>query len=117
MSARKRAHHHVQGHRHERRGPCSLLEGRALAQQRPGAVLGQALAVVLDSEHAVEDQEDLRARFALLVHHTDAEGEWAYDRESPLGKLDKALDEAQAKGWIVVDMKNDWKTIFPFGNK
>jgi hypothetical protein len=57
------------------------------------------------------------ARFALLVHHTDAEREWAYDRESPVGKLDKALDEAQAKGWIVVDMKNDWKTIFPFGNK
>src|SRR5271163_2316397 len=57
------------------------------------------------------------ARFALLVHHTDGEREWAYDRESPVGKLDKALDEAQAKGWIVVDMKNDWKTIFPFGNK
>jgi hypothetical protein len=57
------------------------------------------------------------ARFALLVHHTDAEREWAYDRNSPLGRLDKALDEAQAKGWTVVDMKSDWKTIFPFGNK
>ena len=54
------------------------------------------------------------ARFALLVHHTDAEREWAYDRTSSIGRLDKALDEAQAKGWIVVDMKNDWKTIFPF---
>jgi len=51
-------------------------------------------------------------RFALLVHHTDAEREWAYDRESPIGRLDKALDEAQAKGWTVVDMKKDWKTIF-----
>ncbi len=57
------------------------------------------------------------ARFALIVHHTDAEREWAYDRQAPLGRLDKALDEAQARGWTVVDMKNDWKTIFPFGNK
>jgi hypothetical protein len=56
-------------------------------------------------------------RFALIVHHTDAEREWAYDRKSSVGHLDKALDEAQAKGWVVVDMKNDWKTIFPFGNK
>jgi len=54
------------------------------------------------------------ARLALLVHHTDAEREWAYDRTSSIGRLDKALDEAQAKGWIVVDMKNDWKIIFPF---
>jgi phosphoserine phosphatase len=54
------------------------------------------------------------ARFALLVHHTDAEREWAYDRTSSIGRLDKALDEAQAKGWTVVDMKNDWKIIFPF---
>jgi hypothetical protein len=57
------------------------------------------------------------ARFALVVHHTDAEREWAYDRRSSVGRLDKALDEANAKGWTVVDMKNDWKTIFPFGNK
>ena len=56
-------------------------------------------------------------RFALLVHHTDAEREWAYDRISPIGRLDKALDVAQAEGWTIVDMKNDWKTIFPFGSK
>jgi hypothetical protein len=56
-------------------------------------------------------------RFALVVHHTDAEREWAYDRVSSVGKLDKALDVAQAEGWTVVDMKNDWKTIFPFGSK
>jgi hypothetical protein len=54
------------------------------------------------------------ARFALIVHHTDAAREWAYDRQSSIGKVDKALDEAQAKGWTVVDMKNDWKRIFPF---
>jgi phosphoglycolate phosphatase-like HAD superfamily hydrolase len=56
-------------------------------------------------------------RFALIVHHTDAEREWAYDRNSSVGKLDKALDAAQAEGWTVVDMKNDWKKIFPFGSK
>ena len=53
-------------------------------------------------------------RFALLVHHTDAEREWAYGRASSIGRLDMALDEAQAKGWTVADMKNDWKIIFPF---
>jgi phosphoglycolate phosphatase-like HAD superfamily hydrolase len=57
------------------------------------------------------------ARFGLIVHHTDAEREWAYDRKSSIGKLDKALDAAPAAGWTVVDMKNDWKTIFPFGSK
>ena len=51
-------------------------------------------------------------RFALIVHHTDAEREWAYDRKSHIGKLDKALDEAQTRGWTVVDMKRDWKTVF-----
>jgi phosphoglycolate phosphatase-like HAD superfamily hydrolase len=56
-------------------------------------------------------------RFALIVHHTDAEREWAYDRNSSVGRLDKGLDAAQAEGWTVVDMKNDWKTIFPFGNR
>lgn len=53
------------------------------------------------------------ARFAGLVHHTDAEREYAYDRMSAVGKLDKALDEATAKGWAIVDMKRDWKTVFP----
>jgi phosphoglycolate phosphatase-like HAD superfamily hydrolase len=53
-------------------------------------------------------------RFAMLVHHTDSAREWAYDRTSSIGKLDKALDEANAKGWTVADMKNDWRRIFPF---
>ncbi|MCM3870383.1 MAG: haloacid dehalogenase-like hydrolase [Pyrinomonadaceae bacterium] len=52
------------------------------------------------------------ARFCLYVHHTDAEREWAYDRTSHIGKLDKGLDEATQRGWTVVDMKKDWKTIF-----
>jgi hypothetical protein len=53
-------------------------------------------------------------RFGMIVHHTDAAREWAYDRDSDVGKLDKALDEAPKRGWLVVDMKNDWKTIYPF---
>jgi phosphoglycolate phosphatase-like HAD superfamily hydrolase len=53
------------------------------------------------------------ARFAGIVHHTDAEREYAYDRQSKVGKLDKALEEAGVKSWTVVDMKRDWKTIFP----
>ena len=53
-------------------------------------------------------------RFCLYVHHTDAEREWAYDRNSSIGRLDKGLDEARAKGWTVVDMKNDWKKVFAF---
>ena len=54
------------------------------------------------------------ARFAGIVHHTDAEREYAYDRQSKIGKLDKALDEGKAKGWTVVDMKRDWKKVFAF---
>jgi hypothetical protein len=53
------------------------------------------------------------ARFALLVHHTDAGREFAYDRTSAVGRLDKALDEARARGWTIVDMKTDWRTVFP----
>ena len=52
-------------------------------------------------------------RFIGIVHHTDAEREWAYDRESPGGRLDKGLDEAREKGWTVVDMKRDWKIVYP----
>ncbi len=54
------------------------------------------------------------ARFAGIVHHTDAEREYAYDRQSKIGKLDKALDEGKTKGWTVVDMKRDWKKVFAF---
>jgi len=52
-------------------------------------------------------------RFCLYVHHDDAVREWAYDRESHIGKLDKGLEEAAAKNWTVVSMKGDWKNIFP----
>ena len=52
-------------------------------------------------------------RLALFVHHTDADREYAYDRKSHVGKLDQALDQADANGWIIVDMKKDWKSVFP----
>lgn len=51
-------------------------------------------------------------RLAALVHHTDAEREYAYDRSAKSGKLDKGLDDAGAKGWLVVDMKDDWRIVF-----
>jgi len=54
------------------------------------------------------------ARFMGLVHHTDAAREYAYDRQSPVGRLDKAWDEAVRRKWTVVDMKSDWKVIYPF---
>lgn len=53
------------------------------------------------------------ARLCLYVHHTDARREWAYDRQSPVGRLDEGLDEARARGWIVVSMKDDWRRIHP----
>ncbi len=53
-------------------------------------------------------------RFMGIVHHTDAEREFAYDRKSKIGKLDKAWDDALAKGWTVVDMKQDWRKVFAF---
>jgi phosphoglycolate phosphatase-like HAD superfamily hydrolase len=53
------------------------------------------------------------ARLGIIIHHTDAAREWAYDRDSAIGRLDKALDLAPEVGWIVVDMKADWATIWP----
>lgn len=47
-----------------------------------------------------------------MIHHTDAEREWAYDRDSHVGRLSRGLDEAEDRGWVVVDMKDDWKTIY-----
>ena len=53
-------------------------------------------------------------RFGLLVHHTDAQREWAYDRDSHIGKLDHGLDEGPRRRWTIVNMKDDWRVIFPF---
>ena len=54
------------------------------------------------------------ARLMVLIHHTDARREWAYDRASHVGRLDKALDRARVNGWTVVDMEQAWKVIYPF---
>lgn len=56
-------------------------------------------------------------RFAGLVHHTDQRREWAYDRKSSFGRLDKALDQAQAQGWAVVDMAREWRRVYPFDSQ
>lgn len=53
-------------------------------------------------------------RFMLYLHHTDSIREWAYDRTSSVGQLDKGLDEAIAKGWIITNMKDDWKVVYPY---
>jgi hypothetical protein len=53
-------------------------------------------------------------RLAAIVRHTDAEREWAYDRASKVGRLDRALDEAGARGWTVIDMRRDWRRVFAF---
>jgi phosphoserine phosphatase len=52
--------------------------------------------------------------FMLYLHHTDADREWEYDRNSSIGRLDKGLDEANEKGWTVIDMAKDWKVVYPF---
>jgi phosphoglycolate phosphatase-like HAD superfamily hydrolase len=54
-------------------------------------------------------------RLGLLVHHTDGEREWAYDRDSHIGKLDRGLDEGPGRGWIIVDMAKDWKRVYARG--
>ena len=53
-------------------------------------------------------------RFGLIVHHTDDKREWAYDRSSHIGRLDRGLDEGPRRGWTIVDMRDDWRIIFPF---
>jgi hypothetical protein len=59
-------------------------------------------------------QAGVARAWPLIVYHTDAQREWAYDRTSSVGRLDKALDEARAKGWTIVDMEKDWKIIYPY---
>jgi hypothetical protein len=53
-------------------------------------------------------------RFGMLVHHDDAVREWAYDRESHIGRLKRGLDEGPQRGWVIASMKNDWRRVFPF---
>jgi len=79
--------------------------------RRPAAAAGNS-----DGDRQMLEYTDggTRARLMLLVHHDDCEREYCYDRESAVGRLDTALDEAQARGWTIVSMKRDWKVIYPF---
>ena len=92
-------------------GPGKPVGIQKLIGRRPLAAFGNS-----DGDHPMLQWTAAGEgpRFMLIVHHTDAEREWAYDRQSPVGRLDKALDEAQRRGWTVVDMRKDWKRIFPF---
>lgn len=82
--------------------------------RRPIAAFGnsdgdmQMLNYIIDGEGA---------RLGMIIHHTDAKREWAYDRQSTIGHLSKGLDKAKENGWQVVDMKNDWKVIYPVAIK
>ncbi|MEL7045999.1 MAG: HAD family hydrolase, partial [Pseudomonadota bacterium] len=103
-----------------------ILRGDALAHVNDGP--GKPVAIqqiigrrpVLAVGNSDGDFEMLRwtttgdgPRLGVLIHHTDGEREWAYDRESSIGRLDRGLDAAPENGWIVVDMKNDWRRVFP----
>jgi hypothetical protein len=79
--------------------------------RRPIAAFGNS-----DGDFEMLEWTTARAgpRFGLIVHHTDAEREWAYDRTSHIGQLARGLDEAPTRGWTVVDMKRDWRVINPF---
>ena len=90
-------------------GPGKPAAIQALIGRRPIAAFGNSDG---DREMLEWTWSAPGARLALLVHHTDAEREWAYDRDSPVGRLDRALAEADSAGWTVVDMKADWKRVF-----
>jgi len=92
-------------------GPGKVTSINQYIGRRPIAAFGNSDG---DLEMLKWTTDGSGAHLALLVHHTDEYREWAYDRTSSFGRLDKALDEATAKGWTVVDMKNDWKTIYVF---
>ena len=61
-----------------------------------------------------DDRPRRDVHFGLIVHHTDAAREWASDRASHIGTLARGLDEAGKRGWTVVDMRQDWKVIYPW---
>jgi hypothetical protein len=92
-------------------GPGKPVGIQKFIGRRPVLAFGNS-----DGDHAMLQWSAAGAgpRLVGLVHHTDAEREWAYDHPSPVGQLDAALKEANAKGWTVVDMKRDWKRVFPF---
>jgi phosphoglycolate phosphatase-like HAD superfamily hydrolase len=95
-------------------GPGKPLGIQRLIGRRPIAAFGNSDG---DLQMLQWTAGGAGARFCLFVHHTDAAREWAYDRKSSIGRLDKGLDEAQARKWTVVDMQRDWAVIYPFEKK
>ncbi len=91
-------------------GPGKPVAINAIIGRRPIAAFGNSDG---DQQMLQWTAAGPGPRFVLLIHHTDAAREWAYDRDSHIGKLDKGLDEARARNWTVVDMKSDWRAIFP----
>ena len=91
-------------------GPGKPVAINRFIGQRPIFALGNSDG---DKEMLEWTGAGIGLRFMGIVHHTDADREWAYDRQSDVGRLDKVLDEANAKGWTVVDMKRDWNVVFP----
>jgi hypothetical protein len=85
---------------------------RVTAQGSPDFVPPELRVATFDNDGTLWCEQPFYFQLAF-VYHTDAEREYAYDRNSRIGRLDKALDEARKRGWTVVDMKADWKTIFP----
>jgi hypothetical protein len=85
---------------------------RVTAQGSPDFVMPELRIATFDNDGTLWCEQRFYFQLAF-VHHGDAEREYAYDRNSLIGRLDKALDEARKRGWTVVDMKADWKTIFP----
>jgi hypothetical protein len=82
-----------------------------LIGQRPIAAFGNS-----DGDYEMLEWTTAGAgpRLGVIIHHTDSEREWAYDRTSHVGRLARGLDEAPRRGWTVVDMKRDWAVIYPF---
>ncbi len=91
-------------------GPGKPVAINAIIGRRPILAAGNSDG---DQQMLQWTAAGLGPRFCLLIHHTDAEREWAYDRDSQIGRLDKAIDEADMRHWIVIDMKRDWNQIFP----
>jgi hypothetical protein len=89
---------------------------KTLAVERPEWRARQPFQAVSDGDLQMLQWTTAGAgrRLGAIIQHTDAEREWAYDRESPIARLDRALAEAAANGWIVVSMKDDKERVFPF---
>lgn len=90
-------------------GPAKPISIAQVIGQRPIAAFGNSDG---DREMLEWTMAGSGLRLAGLIHHTDAKREWAYDKNSHIGQLDKALTQAQKNNWLVVDMKNDWNTVF-----